>query len=90
MPDATQVQSFHDAIREWAYIRAQACANRKKKKTTTTQEHFGRGRLETKCFTLEGLEKFTAGIHAREGEGQASSGKGCCNARQTQEGLGSP
>lgn len=35
-------------------------------------------------------ERFTAGMHAREGEGQASSGEGCCNARQTQEDLGSP
>lgn len=85
MPDATQVQSFHDTIREWAYLGAQACANRE-----TMQEHFGRSRLETKRFVQEGLERFTAGVHIWDGERQTGWGEGCCNTRQTQEGLGSP
>lgn len=86
MPDATQVQSFHDTIREWAYIGAQACANREK----TMQEHFGRSRLETKSFMQEGLERFTAGIHIWDKEGQTSWGRGAATQGKHKKVLVAP
>lgn len=69
----TQAQSSHDTMRKWAYIGAQACANRKKR----------RNRLETKASCREVLQGALLGCWDRHpgGEGapkcKASTGRSC-------------
>lgn len=48
-----------------------------KTKKQKTQEHFGRGRLETKCFMLEGLERGSLlGCTPGKGRGKPVQGRG--------------
>lgn len=78
MPDATQVQSFHDTIREWAYIGAQACANREKQCRSTLGGADWREKVSCRKVLRGSLLGSTSGIGRGKpvgGRGAATQGK---------------
>lgn len=86
MPDVTQVQSFHDTIREWAYIGAQACANRENQCRSTLGGADWRQKVSCRKVLRGSLLGSTSGT----GGGQTSCGERVLQHKANQEGLGSP
>lgn len=74
MPDTTQAQSSHDTMRKWAYIGAQACAN--KNAGALSEEQTG-----DKSFMQGSFTRGTAGMDTREEKGLTSLGEGALKCK---------